>query len=148
MEEFKIYLAGKCKNMTLEESDSWRKKAKKCLEEALWTKYNIRYDVRVINPNDYYSYFSNNFENSRQIKLFDMSQVETSDLVIVNITDTNESVGTGQETDRAFSHNIPVIGFGDKSNAYPWIVENDCQVIFNTLDECLEFVAKFYLIQN
>lgn len=73
-----------------------------------------------------------------------MSMIDRSDLVIVNLNDSDSSVGTGQELEHAVCKNIPIVGFGTE-NIYPW-EEEDCQVVFEDLYECVNYVVEYYLI--
>ena len=67
-----------------------------------------------------------------------------SDLVIVNLNNSNSSVGTGQELEHARMKGIPIVGYGTE-NIYLWESEEDCDVVFNTEEECVEYVLDYYL---
>lgn len=140
METFRIYLAGKCKDLSFEESDSWRKVIKKILEEV-----HSDYKVKVFNPNDYFNYYEKLHKTNKQIKEFFFSRLDKCNLVIVNLNNSNSSVGTGQELQRASDMGIPIIGFGTEE-VYPWESEVDCQVVFNTMDECIKYAIDYYLL--
>ena len=148
MEKFEIYLAGKCKDLTFDDCNNWRSEIKKELEQEYSnSKYKVsafRYKVSVFNPNDYFNYFEKLHKTNKQIKDFYFSRLDRCDLVIVNLNNSNSSVGTGQELQRAVDKNIPIIGFGT-TEMYPWEVESDCQVVFDTLEECLAYVKYYYL---
>lgn len=73
-----------------------------------------------------------------------MNKISKCDMVIVNLNDSDSSVGTAQEIQFAVDHDIPVIGFGN-NNTYSWISEVDCQVAFNTMTETVDYVRDFYL---
>ena len=47
-----------------------------------------------------------------------LHKVSKSDLLLVNLDNSNSSVGTGMEVQKAFDTGIPIIGFGTK-NIYP-----------------------------
>lgn len=142
MQEFLIYLAGKCNGLTKEEQNKWRNDIKTYLETII---DNTRYRIKVINPNDYFNYFEQLHKHNRQIKKFFMSMIDRADLVIVNLNNSDSSVGTGQELQRASDKNIPIVGFGTE-NIYPWEADEDCQVVFDTMDECVNYVVDYYLI--
>ena len=57
-------------------------------------------------------------------------------MILVNLNNTENSVGTGQELQYAVDKGIPVIGFG-KQNVYEWLPE-DCDVVFDTLEEAVD----------
>ena len=46
------------------------------------------------------------------------------------------------EVQYAADHDVPVIGFGN-DNVYPWI-RDTCTVIFDTMEEALDYVIRFY----
>ena len=66
-------------------------------------------------------------------------------MILVNLNNTENSVGTGQELQYAVDKGIPVIGFG-KQNVYEWLPE-DCDVVFDTLEEAFkswDYVNYYY----
>lgn len=125
MRDFQIYLAGKTGGLTQVEANGWRNNVKNILENYESKRFN---NIRVINPNDF----------------FNMSQIDKSDLVIVNLNNSNSSVGTGQELEHARMKGIPIVGYGTE-NIYLWESEEDCDVVFNTEEECVEYVLDYYL---
>lgn len=137
---FNIYLAGRCKGLSVDEQNSWR-------DKTIYY-FNTRcLSVIAHNPNDYFNYYSNLHKTNKQVKEFYMSLIDRCDLVIANLNDSCLSVGTGQELEHARMKGIPIIGFGTE-NVYPWLAEVDCQVVFDTLDECLDYVKDYYLRED
>ena len=141
MIDFQIYLAGKTGGLTQVEANGWRNNVKNILENYESKRFN---NIRVINPNDFFNYYKTLHKTHKQIKRFFMSQIDKSDLVIVNLNNSNSSVGTGQELEHARVKGIPIIGYGTE-NIYPWESEEDCDVVFNTEEECVEYVLDYYL---
>lgn len=133
-----IYLAGACKNLSWDEQNIWRDVAKEKLERV-----ECNYHVHVSNPNDYFNYIEETHKSQKQVKEFFLHKIRTSNLVLCNLNYSNSSVGTGQELQFARDNNIPIIGFGNEE-VYPWLVE-DCQVVFDTLEEALRYVSDYYL---
>ena len=138
MKDFQIYLAGKTGGLTQVEANGWRNNVKNILENYESKRFN---NIRVINPNDFFNYYKTLHKTHKQIKRFFMSQ---SDLVIVNLNNSNSSVGTGQELEHARMKGIPIVGYGTE-NIYLWESEEDCDVVFNTEEECVEYVLDYYL---
>ena len=126
--------------MSWEKQNQWRNKIKKQLENYESNMYKIK----VINPNDYFNYFANLHKTQRQMKEFFMYTIEKSNLIIVNLNNSNSSVGTAQELEHARMSGIPIIGFGTE-NVYPWESEVDCQVVFDTLEDCVEYAKNYFL---
>lgn len=141
MKDFQIYLAGKTGGLTQVEANGWRNNVKNILENYESKRFN---NIRVINPNDFFNYYKTLHKTHKQIKRFFMSQIDKSDLVIVNLNNSNSSVGTGQELEHARMKGIPIIGYGTE-NIYLWESEEDCDVVFNTEEECVEYVLDYYL---
>lgn len=81
------------------------------------------------------------------MKLFYLNKISKCDLVIVNLNNSDSSIGTAQEVQFAVDNNIPVIGFGTH-NMYPWISEVDCQVVFNTITETVDYIRDYYIVDG
>lgn len=138
--KIQIYLAGACKNIE-DEGAEWRARATKMLEQAAeWQNINLK----VINPLDYFSYAEHKHKTHKQVKAFYMNKILKSDLVLINLVDSDGSVGSGQEVQFAVCNNIPVIGFG-RDRVYPWIAEVDCEVAFDTMTEAVDYIRDYYM---
>ena len=138
MTDFNIYLAGACKNLDWNTQNIWRDVSKEKLERV-----ECNYHVYVSNPNDYFNYIEERHKSQKQVKEFFLHKIRTSNLVLCNLNYSNSSVGTGQELQFARDNNVPIIGFGNEE-VYPWLVE-DCQVVFDTLEEALKYISDYYL---
>lgn len=138
IETFRIYTAGATKNLKPHESYRWRKEAKDQLEKTM-----TPFKVKVFIPEEYFNYTSFVPDNDKQCMKHFMWKNSNSDLVLVNLNNTNLSVGTGMEIQNAVNHNIPIIGFGN-TEIYPWIAEN-CDMIFENMQTALEYIKNYYL---
>lgn len=140
MQKLKIYLAGQCKGLS-DEGREWRERVTEQLETvAGWVDANIA----VIDPTKYFSYEEKRHKTQRQVKQYYLWQIAHSDIVLLNCDGADVSIGTAQEVQFAVDHNIPVIGFGSGS-AYPWITEADCQVVFDSMHEAVDYIRDFYM---
>ena len=138
--KLQIYLAGACKHLP-DEGSEWRDRAAKMLEQAAeWQQINLK----IINPLDYFSYAENKHKSHKQVKSFYMNKILKSDVVLLSLNDSDKSVGSGQEVQYAICNNIPVIGFG-KENVYPWLAEVDCEVVFDTMTEAIDYIRDYYM---
>jgi nucleoside 2-deoxyribosyltransferase len=135
-----VYLAGACKNIP-DEGREWRLKATRDLR---YRGVNRNCDINIINPLYYFSYSENRHQSHKQVKMFYLDRIRHCDLVLVNLDDSDSSVGTGMEVQCAVDNNIPVIGFGTK-NMYPWISEVDCQATFPRMEEAIEYIGEYYM---
>lgn len=119
----------------------WREEIIKKLETvAEWRNTN----VKIINPTKYFSYTNRNYKSQKQVKEFYLNKISKCDLVIVNLENSDASIGTAQEIQFAVDIGIPVIGYGIK-NVYPWISEVDCQVVFDNMTEVVDYIRDFYM---
>lgn len=140
MKDIQIYLAGACYNEP-DEGAEWREKATSIIQQASeWADRK----VQVINPLNYFSYSENKQKSHKQVKNFYMNKIRNCDVVLVNLKNSANSCGTCMEVQFAVDHNIPVIGFNNE-NSYPWISEVDCDVIFKTLLEAIDYIRDYYL---
>lgn len=139
-EIIQIYLAGACKYID-DEGAEWRERATKMLEQAAeWQGVKLK----VINPLTYFSYADNKHKSHKQIKQFYINKIRHCDVVLINLNDSDKSVGSGQEVQFAVCNNIPVVGFG-KNNVYPWIAEVDCEVVFDVITEAVDYIRDYYM---
>lgn len=140
MKPLKIYLAGRVKGLD-DEGAGWREDITKQLEAiAEWNNKS----VSIFDPTKYFSYSDKRHKTVKQIKDYYMYQVREADIVVVNVDDSDVSIGTAQEVQHAVDNNVPVIGWGTK-NVYPWITEVDCQVVFDTMSEATDYIRDYYL---
>lgn len=138
MDSFKIYLAGKMTGISYDQSNEWRVKAKKLLEETY-----CLYKVTAINPNDYYNFKEVIHKSEKEILRYDLHRVRTSNMILVNLT--GDSIGTAMELQHAFDNHIPIIGYKeDKTDLHPWL-EYVCDRVFDNLEEVVDYVNDYYL---
>lgn len=141
----KIYLAGAMEAYAgTDEAEKWRK------EVEDYFKNDSR--VHLINPLDYYNYSGQYHKSDREVFRFDLRLVRQSDILLVNLNDIRESIGTCIECYEAYKSNIPVIGFiddvFDESDIpdliHPWI---NCCVdrVEIGMDNALEYIGDYYL---
>lgn len=135
-----VYLAGRCKGLE-DEGKGWRKNATDLLNQAAaW----VGSDIKVFDPIKYFSYSEPKQQSHKQVKNYYLERMSKCELVLVNLNGTNFSIGTAQEIQFAVDHNIPVIGFGD-DEVYPWISDVDCQAVFHSLFEAVDYIRDHYL---
>lgn len=141
MRPLNIYLAGRCKDLD-DGGKAWRQEAVKILETvAEWTNT----EVCVVNPTNYFGYTEKTYKSQKQIKDYYFDRIRKCDIVLVNLDGTDVSIGTAQEVQYAVDKEKTVIGFG-KANMYPWIAEVDCQVVFDSLHEAIDYIRDYFLV--
>lgn len=140
MQDFKIYLAGGMTGLTLDEQVQWRIACKEWLESK-----ECNFNVRVINPCDYFSLFEKKQQSEHEVKNFDLNHVRTSDLVLVNFN-APKSQGTSIEIFLANLLHIPVIGINERNfEIHPWDLD-DVDRMFDNMKDALQYINDFYLI--
>ena len=135
---FKIYLAGAMSHLTKEQRNAWRVKI---VKEFFY--YNEK--IKVINPCKYYDMdMDANSYTEKEVKKFDLYQVRTSNIIIVNITHPN-SIGTAMELQVASDLHIPIIAFGTPSvPTHPWILETIDKFCAD-IEDVINYVTQYYL---
>lgn len=138
-----IYIAGKMSGLSYEEMSSWRIETTKKLKRLAETRGVC---CSVINPAEFYNYHNNVHKTEREIMQFELNLVRKSDVVIVNLKDVNQSIGTCIEVYEAFINDIPVIAFGASEEyevTHPWIKE--CISRYEeTMNAACLYIADFY----
>lgn len=144
MKDYHIYTAGgmgKFGKNEFNKANNWRVFCKNTLENC-----DCDYKVKVCNPNDYFNFVDDEpkYSSQKEVMLFDLHKVRTSDLLIVNFNDMG-SLGTMCEVAIAYENKIPVIGLDtDRQLLHPWQIEM-CNRIFTDINEMLDYIEDFYL---
>ena len=142
--DFTIYTAGgmqKYGKEDFEKSNDWRRYCKLVLENC-----ECNYNVRVINPNDYFNFAdeSPQYKTQSEVMNFDLYKLRNSDLVVINFNDMY-SLGSMAELAIAHERGIPVIGHDkDKQTLHPW-QQCMCERIFDNIDKMIYYIEDFYL---
>lgn len=102
----KIYLCGAMQvyENRSEEAKIWRDKVKEYFSE-----YCL--DFECISPTDFYEYGSDYRKSEREVMRFDLRKVKESDIVLVNLKDIRQSIGSCDEIFYAYILGKPIIGF-------------------------------------
>lgn len=150
MRKFKIYTAGAMEVYGKESvhAAEWRKKCKEYF-------YSIDADVKIVSPTDYYSYSTKYHKNGLEVMRFDLFKVKESDLILVNLNNVRNSIGTSDEIFYAWQHEKPIVGFIEKDISgeelenlvHPWKYWQVSRVETgeNAMRNALEYIRNFYL---
>lgn len=138
-----IYLSGRMSGVPHDEMMYSRNKVASYLEFLIKT---MDADWKVANPAYFYNYKNNAHKSDKEIMQFELNLVKNSDVVLVNIKDINESIGSCIEVYEAYKNDIPVITYGEDEDwhvVHPWIKE--CVTRREkTYDEACGYIADFY----
>lgn len=137
-QQITIYLSGEG---TFSSNSNWRK-------EVITQLYKIaRYDdmkICVINPSNFASNYS---ITDRQIKSFLFDKIRKSDIVLCNLCNTENDPYTSAEVQYAVDNHINVIGIKG-THACTWIENVDCDAVFWTIEDAIDYVRKYYQIMS
>lgn len=121
--------------ITLDEANRWRREA------TIDLGANLMYNIKCVNPCNYYNYENAKNATPLEIKMFDLCQVKSSDLILVNL-DNPDSIGTAIELQIAYDMSIPIIGFGTAKN-HDWI-ELCITKRFDKLEDATDYILAYY----
>ena len=133
MSKLRVYLSG-CVKKADDEFQSWR-------DECLNGFYE---NLKFIDPNSYFNYTDKPPKTDKQCLDLFIWQVKNCDVILVNLDHSDDSCGTCMEIEHAFCYGIPIIAFGSKPETwYSWVKERS-SVIFNNLEDTLEYINESY----
>ncbi len=125
MKKYRIYTIGKMRGITLIQQMLWRNQ----IEEFI--RANTDKKVEFIHPPLFYNYENKDYKSEREIKEWELAQIRNSDIVIVNLDEIDDSVGSHFELATVDAVNsfgnkhIFIIGYNpNKSECHPWIKES------------------------
>lgn len=129
-----FYLSGASGNVTSQERNEWRDYIYQYLTELGYEIYN---------PNHYFNYENDSDIQMKIIMDFYLKTIMPKvDVVVVNLKNCNNSIGTACEIGAAIALNKMIIGIrGD--NCYPYI-EESCSYLCNSYEEAAEFIAAHF----
>lgn len=137
----KIYLAGKMSGLNKIERTRWRQN----VQQYFYTRSMNH--IKVISPCDFYDIDTVDLHliTEKEIKLFDLGQVRTSNVILVNLT-YPDSIGTAMELMLAEELHIPIIAFGVVASnpVHPWITESVTKFC-DTYQEACDYITKYYI---
>lgn len=142
----KIYAAGKMSGLDLSEMNEWRVNLKNILDKLVELKDN--YEINFINPVDFYNFDNKAHKTEKEIMLFDLAHVKSSDIIIVNLDGVNTSIGTCIELYEAYKREIPILAFGTDEiyeQIHPWIKECITRVESSIIGLC-NYIFDFYMV--
>lgn len=142
MKSYKIFTSGKMGGLDFSEQISWRK------ELADKVKTFCDKGVKVINPPQYFDYSS---RDQTLAKRWEYEQIADSDIVVVNLNNIKDSIGTHMELglidgiNRTREKKIYVVGIGEPNVDHPWI-ETSLFKQVQTIDEAVDFIISYLLV--
>lgn len=127
----------------------WRQLANEGFKSI--SSYTRNRNFVCIDPTLYYEYGKNLHKTEKEVMLFDLRKVKSSDVILVNLKDLENSPGTINEIFYAWLNGIPVIGFMESNSDYelklhPWIREQIDRIEFGegALYLAMKYIRDYY----
>lgn len=140
-----IYLAGKMSGLRKDDYNGWREEL---TEDLIAYAHSCGANVQIINPANYFDFDDMERHLEKEVMQFDLNMVRQSDILIVNIDNVSDSIGTAIEVYEANRLNIPVIAYSKcgivNNNIHPWI-ENCLSTIQMNRSELITYIRDFYM---
>lgn len=137
MKKLNVYLSGSVKNSD-ETFQDWRERCGRLQE------HDTSLSLNFINPINYFNYTDKNPQTDKQCLDQFMWLIDKSDILLVNLDNSQNSVGAGIEVEHAFCKGVPIIAFGqNKDTWYNWI-ELRASVILRDLFEAISYIDSYY----
>nr|WP_304577592.1 nucleoside 2-deoxyribosyltransferase [uncultured Acetatifactor sp.] len=143
-----IYLAGAMScYFNTEQHDypkQWREGVKQYVEK-------IYDDITIVSPTDFYEVGKGHRNTESEVMRFDLRMVRESDIVLVNLKDLHNSLGTSDEILYAFIKGKPVIGFledeVDYENVHPWKIEQIDRIETgkDAMKNAIDYIYRYYV---
>lgn len=139
---YKIFTSGKMGGLSHLEQMEWRRQ----LETEILLRTNKK--VTFIHPPLFFDY---GFPNQRAAKEWEINQVMDSDIVVYDLSNIKDSIGTHMEmgivqaVNRLQGKHIATIGIGKSDTDHPWI---QTSMFYQVADvkEAADFIVTYLLI--
>ena len=142
MERYKIFTAGKMGGLSHLEQMEWRRK----LEELIRLKTDKK--ITFIHPPLFFDY---DFSDQSAAKEWELNQIMESDIVVFDLSNIKESIGTHIEmgvihtVNRFPGKHITTIGIGKPNTDHPWIKSGFFYSV-DDIEEAADFIVTYLLI--
>lgn len=125
----------------------WREKVKEYVK-----KYYD--DIHIISPTDYFEIGKDYHKSESEAMRFDLRMVRESDIMLVNLRDLKDSIGTSDEIIYAFIKGKAIIGFLEDEtqfkNIHPWKIEQIDRIETgkDAMEKALDYIYRYYVDRN
>jgi len=142
MKQYKIFTSGKMSGISHLEQMEWRRE----LEEIIRLKTDKK--IIFVHPPLFFDY---DFPDQRAAKEWEIRQIMESDIVVFNLSNIRDSIGTHMEmgvihaVNRLAGKHISTIGIGEPDTDHPWI-ESGVFYKASTVEDAADFIVTYLLI--
>lgn len=139
---YKIFTSGKMGGLSYLEQMEWRRN----LEKEILLKTDKK--VTFIHPPLFFDY---GFPDQRTAKEWEINQILDSDIVVCDLSNIKDSIGTHIEigiieaVNRLPGKHIYTVGFGKPDSDHPWIKSSMFYRVAD-IEEAADFIATYLLI--
>lgn len=105
-------------------------------------------------PTDFYDYGKKQHKTEKEIMRFELRKVKESDVILVNLKDIEQSVGTIDEVLYAYVNNISTVGFlecneneiEEEKILHPWLYEQMDRIETgeDAMLKAMEYIKYYY----
>lgn len=140
---FKIFTAGKMGGLSYREQMDWRRELEHKIYDIIAPS-----TINFIHPPLFFDYSSPNQEMAKQ---WEINQLINSDIVVFNLSNIQDSLGTIMELgiiegiNRVRERKIFTVGIGVPNFEHPWL-ESALFKRTYTVEEAAEFIVDYLLI--
>lgn len=142
---YKIYTAGKMAGLTYDDQMEWRTK----LESLVKSKTDK--PVVFVHPPQYYQPGSGIEKKTDEARIWDLSQVKSSDIVVFDLSNISSSIGTIIELGTVEAMNqfgykhIHAVGVGVPDTDHPWIKSSLLRWEL-MIEDMADYIVNFLLV--
>lgn len=142
MNKIKIFTSGAMNGLSFKEQMNWRT----LLEYSV--KDNADKPVEFVHPPMYFDY---EYPDQNFVKEWEISQLLSSDIVVINFENIKDSIGTHMEmgavigANKVSGKNIHIIGIGKPDTEHPWI-ESTPLIIVPDVQSASDYIVKYFLV--
>jgi len=136
-----IYLSGAMGKVKTDYPKLWR--------QAVINEFRIYGDeFKFFNPIEFYNYENRCHYTEKEIMKYEFYWIKKCDVVLVNLRDIEQSIGTCDEILYAYMLGKPIIGFycADDLDLHPWKTEQIDRIETgrDALKHAVEYIVAYY----
>jgi len=139
-----IFLSGAMGDLPYEEQIKWRNRVELAITNS---EYELKNKPVFFSPPNYFSSsFPEDYKTEKEVMNFDLRHLKDADIIVVNLDNVANSIGTIFELATAYELRKPIIALNKNGEIFhPWI-EECCDRQCKTLRELVDYICKYYLM--
>ena len=144
--DFKIYLAGKMTDLSIEEMSGWRDQFVQEMHKGD-AEFLLK-PFEIISPADYFNTVNDVDTDPKQYIRWELRAVLSSDLIVARISEGQDSLGTMAEITAAFQCGVPILLYNpdkiphEEIHPFVWYFGDAC---FEDIGSLQTYIFSKYL---